>query len=168
MRIFTLLMLLFGHSEPGTEPDAAQLAVAIVDAARSEAGVTGAILSTPLSTGPLVIDSVTFAHQFAMAFDSSASVAVVDTLVSIGYSFGDREALKRSSTEANGSITDWLDGDAMVVNLISLTKNWETAVARVTIFYTYQKIICPRSVELSFTASGNNWSLTDRKVIGDC
>jgi hypothetical protein len=168
MRPLSMLLLLLASVSAGVQPDPADLAVAIVDAARTDAAIIGTTQLTPVADGPFVIDSSTFVMHFDIAFGPGAGANVIHRLTTIGYPFGTRGSLARMATDSTGMVNRWLDSDAIVLNLVGMVQNRDTATAVVTIFHTYQRRICPRTLELKFTSSGTNWTLARSKPIGDC
>ena len=107
--------------------------------------------------------------HFDFAFGAGAGDTVIQTLVNNGYSFGNHQALRRPTTTTEGLLKDYLEGDAIVLNLVGLLKKRDRAMARLTLFYTEQdRRVCPRTLEVVFVPSDSGWALTSKKVIGDC
>jgi hypothetical protein len=145
------------------------LGLAIVAAARVDAGVSpGGARLVPLASGPFVLDSSTFRGNFDVAYGEGAGASVVQALASNGNSFGDHELLRRSSADSTGSVTEWLDGDPIILNLLRVIRYGAHAEARITMFHKYRKVVCPRSLELKFRWNGATWTLEEQKMIGNC
>ena len=163
------VLTVFDHNALPVPYDPGRLAVTLIDIARNDAGIGPNPTRGKLANGPFLIDSLTWALHFDIAFGSNAGDVVVQTIKNNGYSFGNHEALRRSTTTADGNLKYYLEGDAIVLNLASLTRNSEQAVAWLTMFYTEENgRVCPRTLELVLTENETVWSLNKKKVLGDC
>ncbi len=155
----------------------AHLVTTLVEIVVDDAGRGPASTLAPLATGPIIVDSASFRFHFGetmgkSARDSAYGVAVFDSvraaLLDAGYQFGKGDDLVRSRTEADSSITMWLEGDALLIYLVASNWSWDHAVATVSSVYTYDGRICPRTLELTFTLDASGWKLVDKKKIGEC
>jgi hypothetical protein len=150
-----------------TQLDPIGLGLAIVNAARVDAGLDPNPKHGPIVTGPFLIDEVSFTDNFDYVFGTSTGAQLKTAFQTRGYGFSDYQTVTKSDT-VSGKVTHRVDGDALLLRLVILIRNGADATATVQYYYTFKGQVCPRMLGLTLRHANGAWNLTNSEVIGQC